>query len=102
MIFMNRLEKICKTLRWVGGLLSNDNSCNDTSPTSFFVLFFCQTTFKDFNFKEMSKKRSFVKGILTLSPNPNPKPYWTIKRGRNVVGRIVVPRKVGTRNFASS
>ena len=38
-------------------------SSNDTSPTSFFVLFFCPTTFGP-----ISNKRSLVKGTLTLNP----------------------------------
>ena len=57
--------------------------------STFCLIFFCPTTFGP-----ISKKRSLVKE--TLNPNPNPKPYWTKRRGRSVLGQIVVARKVGS------
>ena len=63
----------------------------------FYPIFFCPTTFGP-----ISKKRSLVKGTLTptlnQTPNPNPKPYWTKRRGQSVVGPKVFGRKVGTRS----
>ena len=71
--------------------------CPTTLCPCFLSYFFCPTTFGP-----ISKKRSLVKGTLnpTLNqtPNPNPKPYWTKRRGQSVVGPKVVGRKVGTRS----
>ena len=69
---------------------SNDNSSNDTSSTSF-----CLTTFGP-----ISKKRSLVKGTLTLI-------LWSKSCGRSVVGRkvctqvLVIGMKVRSRDVFS-
>ena len=65
--------------------LSNDNSSNETSSMSFCPIFFCPTTLGP-----ISKRRSLVKEILTLTLNPKPKskPYWTKRRGRSFVDEL--------------